>query len=68
MELPPGSRGYGTDNIVPHPDTATLQDKVGIFRNGPDLEAAVTELKALLQRSRHIKVSRTTECKEEGLP
>ncbi|KOR27734.1 fumarate reductase, partial [Achromatium sp. WMS3] len=34
----------------------TMINKVGIFRNGPDLEAAVTELKALLQRSRHIKV------------
>jgi fumarate reductase flavoprotein subunit len=33
-----------------------MMDKVGIFRNGPDLAEAVDELKALLQRSRQIVV------------
>jgi fumarate reductase flavoprotein subunit len=31
-----------------------MMDKVGIFRNGPDLEKAVEELTVLHQRSRHI--------------
>ena len=33
-----------------------MMDKVGIFRNGPDLAEAVEELKALLVRSRNIGV------------
>ena len=31
-----------------------MTDKVGIFRTGPDLAAAVAELQSLLERSRHI--------------
>jgi fumarate reductase flavoprotein subunit len=31
-----------------------MTDKVGIFRTGDDLRAAVTELQSLLERSRHI--------------
>jgi len=31
-----------------------MTDKVGLFRNGPDLESAVTELAELLARSRNI--------------
>jgi fumarate reductase flavoprotein subunit len=31
-----------------------MTDKVGIFRTGPDLAAAVSELQSLLERSRHI--------------
>ena len=34
--------------------TKFTTDKVGIFRTGADLQAAVTELQALLERSRHI--------------
>ncbi len=33
-----------------------MMDKVGLFRNGPDLERAVVELKDLLRRSREIGV------------
>ncbi len=33
-----------------------MTDKVGLFRNGPDLESAVTELAELLARSRKIGV------------
>ncbi|MBO1270849.1 MULTISPECIES: fumarate reductase flavoprotein subunit [unclassified Shewanella] len=32
----------------------TMMDYVGIFRNGPELQKAVDELKSLLERSRHI--------------
>lgn len=35
---------------------AIMMEKVGIFRNGPDLEAAVNELGALYQRSKNIAV------------
>ena len=34
----------------------TMMDYVGIFRNGPELQKAVDELKALLARSRHIRL------------
>ncbi|MES9843593.1 MAG: fumarate reductase flavoprotein subunit, partial [Candidatus Sedimenticola sp. 6PFRAG5] len=34
-----------------------LTQKVGLFRNGTDLEQAVTELQELLQQSSQIKVS-----------
>lgn len=34
----------------------TMMDYVGIFRNGPELQTAVDELKALLARSRHIRL------------
>lgn len=37
-----------------------MMDYVGIFRNGPELEKAVTELQALLKRSRDI----TLKCKK----
>ncbi len=33
-----------------------MTDKVGLFRNGPDLEQAVAELSDLLRRSRHVGV------------
>ncbi|UCH85815.1 MAG: fumarate reductase flavoprotein subunit, partial [Candidatus Latescibacterota bacterium] len=33
-----------------------MMDKVGIFRNGPDLEKAVEELKDLVKRSRNVAV------------
>ncbi|KFZ37783.1 fumarate reductase [Shewanella mangrovi] len=36
-----------------------MMDHVGIFRNGPELEVAVTELKELLQRSQNIKLKCT---------
>ncbi|QSX33283.1 fumarate reductase flavoprotein subunit [Shewanella avicenniae] len=36
-----------------------MMDYVGIFRNGPELEVAVTELKELLVRSRNIKLKCT---------
>jgi fumarate reductase flavoprotein subunit len=35
-----------------------MMDKVGLFRNGDDLEQAVTELRGLLRRSRRVRVSR----------
>ncbi|TCN90668.1 fumarate reductase flavoprotein subunit [Shewanella fodinae] len=34
----------------------TMMDYVGIFRNGPELQKAVDELKSLLERSRHIRL------------
>ena len=34
----------------------TMMDYVGIFRNGPELQKAVDELKSLLARSRHIRL------------
>ncbi len=36
---------------------AVLTEKVGLFRNGPDLEAAVAELAELLERSRRVGVT-----------
>lgn len=28
MEMPPGSRGYGVDNTVPHPDTVKREEEI----------------------------------------
>ncbi|MES9904792.1 MAG: fumarate reductase flavoprotein subunit [Sedimenticola sp.] len=36
---------------------AIMMEKVGLFRNGPDLEAAVGQLESLLERSRRIGVA-----------
>lgn len=30
MELPPGYRGYGIDNTIPHPDTATREAEIAV--------------------------------------
>ena len=35
-----------------------MQEKVGIFRNGKDLEDAVSELKALLQKTKQIRITK----------
>ncbi len=52
-------KGEGAENAVELRKAmeAIMMEKVGLFRNGPDLEAAVTQLEALLKRSRQITLS-----------
>ena len=39
MEMPPGSRGYGKDNIWHHPDTAKREKEIeGIKANMPNAD------------------------------
>ncbi|WP_192021648.1 fumarate reductase flavoprotein subunit [Shewanella sp. WPAGA9] len=48
--------GEGTENVfdIKLAMQRIMMDYVGIFRNGPELEKAVTELKDLLKRSKNI--------------
>ena len=50
------SKGGGTEDasVLKQAMQQIMTDKVGIFRTGEDLAAAVSELQALLERSRHI--------------
>ncbi|KOR30382.1 fumarate reductase [Achromatium sp. WMS2] len=50
------SKGTESSVVLRKQMEQVLTDKVGLFRNGKDLEAAVTELKSLLERSYHIGV------------
>jgi len=43
MELPPGFRGYGTRNIVEHPDTEARQAEVDAARDGRGDRRAMQE-------------------------
>ncbi len=51
--------GNGTESAFELRDAmeTIMMDKVGIFRNGDDLKAAVNELEKLYKRSKNIKVS-----------
>jgi fumarate reductase flavoprotein subunit len=51
--------GNGTESAFDLRDAmeTIMMDKVGIFRNGDDLKAAVNELEKLYKRSKNIKVS-----------
>ncbi len=53
FERPEGESVWDIRNAM----QTIMMEKVGIFRNGPDLEEAVEELKVLLTRSRSIKVA-----------
>jgi len=48
----------GEENIYDIKDEmrTIMQEKVGIFRNGKDLDQAVEQLKSLLERTKHIRV------------
>ncbi|QYJ79153.1 fumarate reductase flavoprotein subunit [Shewanella acanthi] len=50
--------GDGSENPfeIKHQMQRIMMDYVGIFRNGPELDKAVTELKALLERSRNLSI------------
>ncbi|BDQ67939.1 fumarate reductase flavoprotein subunit [Shewanella xiamenensis] len=50
--------GDGQENPfeLKHAMQRIMMDYVGIFRNGPELDKAVTELKALLERSRKLGI------------
>ena len=50
--------GDGAENACDIRDEmeSIMMDKVGIFRNGPDLKSAVVELEELYKRSKNIKV------------
>jgi fumarate reductase flavoprotein subunit len=50
----------GDENIYDIKDEMRriMQDKVGIFRNGKDLADAVEELKALLKKTKNIKITK----------
>ncbi|MCH1931491.1 fumarate reductase flavoprotein subunit [Shewanella sp. A25] len=50
--------GNGSENPfeIKHQMQRIMMDYVGIFRNGPELDKAVTELKALLERSRYLSI------------
>ncbi|MCH1921432.1 fumarate reductase flavoprotein subunit [Shewanella sp. A3A] len=57
-ELCSGGEGENAFALKSHMQRV-MMDHVGIFRNGPELEVAVAELKELLQRSRNIKLKCT---------
>ncbi len=48
--------GQGTENVfeLKHAMQKLMMDYVGIFRNGPELEKAISGLQALLKRSKNI--------------
>ena len=51
MELPPGWRGYGEKNHIPHPDAAAREQQVQALRqqlSGQDLQEALLPFKARL--------------------
>ena len=56
-----GSRAGGNDIYdLKNAMQEIMMDKVGIFRNGPDLQKAVEQLKVLLVRSRNISMRNKT--------
>jgi fumarate reductase flavoprotein subunit len=56
-----GSRAGGNDIYdLKNAMQEIMMDKVGIFRNGPDLQKAVDQLKVLLVRSRNISMRNKT--------
>lgn len=48
--------GHESPFELKHAMQRIMMDYVGIFRNGPELDKAVTELKALLERSRKLGI------------
>lgn len=49
--------GHESPFELKHAMQRIMMDYVGIFRNGPELDKAVTELKALLERSRQLGIN-----------
>ena len=61
MEMPPGSRGYGKDNTIPHPDTAARVKQVEeVLASNPDADRFEIQ-KALMDYDLPEKYTRKNE-------